>query len=66
MYQKFDREKLEATMAVFEDYECRYARARLNHPRRAPWKEPNREEIQKALCDVLRLDEKLIPEIRIC
>lgn len=66
MYQKFDREKLEATMAVFEDYECRYARARLNHPRRAPWKEPDREEIQKALRDVLRFDEKLIPEIRIC
>lgn len=66
MYQQFDRKKLETTMAVFEDYERRFAQARIHHPLRAPWKEPDRENIQKVLCDVLRFDRKLIPEIRIC
>ncbi|MBE6931544.1 MAG: hypothetical protein E7463_14840 [Ruminococcaceae bacterium] len=64
-YEQFDREKLAYTMDVFDDYERRFAQARLAHPKREPWKEADRAEIAAALRDVIRFDEAMIPEIHV-
>lgn len=64
-YEQFDREKLAYTMDIFDDYERRFAAARLAHPKREPWKEADRAEIAAVLRDVIRFDGERIPEIRI-
>ncbi len=58
-------EKLQLTNLVFEDYEQRFAKARVDQKFRELWKEKDREEVLKHVKDILRYDESLIPEIKV-
>lgn len=60
-----EREKIEKTIAVFDEYEKRFALARASKKLRRPWIAEDREEILQIVRDVLKFDEALIPEIRV-
>lgn len=48
---------------VFEDYERRFAQARLDKPMSRPWEPEQREKISAATKRMLRYDEALVPTI---
>lgn len=65
MYENFNRQRLQNTMDIFEEYENRFGKAKLSHPHRRPWEEKDREEIRKQVYKCLKFSESLIPEIKI-
>ena len=50
-------------MRVYEEYEKRFAKARLNKRLRYPWQIKCREEIREETKKMLAYDERLVPEI---
>ena len=58
-------EKIAKTLEVFDEYEKRFAQARLNKPLRKPWLEKDRQEILEIVKDVLKFDEGMIPQIKV-
>ena len=57
------REKWLHTMNVYDEYEKRFAQARLDRPFRMPVEESVRQTIIEEAKQVLKYDEKLIPQI---
>lgn len=60
-----NREKTARTLAVFDEYEKRFAAARLAHPLRQPWLKEDREDILNVVRDALQFEESMIPEIKV-
>ena len=58
-----DKRKWQRTMRVYEEYEKRFAKARLNKRLRYPWQIKCREEIREETKKMLAYDERLVPEI---
>ena len=58
-------EKIAKTLEVFDEYEKRFAQARLNKPLRKPWLKKDRQEILEIVKDVLKFDESMIPQIKV-
>jgi len=58
-----DKQKLFNTMRVYDDYEKRFAEARIKKPLRFPTDEKTRSEIREDVKKILAYDEKLVPEI---
>ncbi len=58
-------EKIAKTLEVFDEYEKRFAQARLDKKLRKPWLQEDREEILSVVKDVLKFDESMIPEIKV-
>ncbi len=58
-------EKLQKTNLIFEEYEQRFAKARVDQKFRELWTDADREEVLKHLKDILCYDESLVPEIKI-
>lgn len=56
-------EKWQKTMDVFDEYERRFAKARIEKELTKPWKPEQREQLIAATKRMLRYDEKLIPRI---
>lgn len=59
------QEQMANTLAVFDEYEKRFAQARLNKKLRKPWLEEDRQEILDTVKDVLKFDESMIPQIKV-
>lgn len=60
-----DLNKLTLTMKVFDEYEGRFNKKRFEHKPKYAFKEDDRNEIIKTVKEILKLDETLIPEIKI-
>ena len=58
-------EKNAKTLEVFDEYEKRFAQARLEKKLRKPWLPADREDILTTVKDVLKFDESMIPEIKV-
>ena len=58
-----DKQKLMNTMRVYDEYEKRFAEARIKKPMRFPTDEKTRSEIRDEVKKILAYDEKLVPEI---
>ena len=59
------QERIAQTREVFEEYEKRFAQARLDKKLRNPWLPEDREEIMATIRDVLKFEESMIPQIRV-
>lgn len=57
--------KFVTTNLIFEEYEKRFAKARLEHPFREMWTEKDRQDALNQVKAILRFNESLIPEIKI-
>ena len=57
-------DKLDFTMQVFDEYENRFSKKRLEHKNRKAWKKEDRVEIKETLKAVLKFNEGLIPKIK--
>lgn len=57
--------KITNTMDVFDEYEKRFAQARLQMKLRKPWLPKDRDEILETVKDVLQFDESMIPQIKV-
>ena len=60
-----EQEKVRKTMSVFEDYERRFAQAKVQRPLLRPWEHDEKELIIREVKDVLRFREALIPSIKV-
>lgn len=60
-----NQEKIARTLEVFDEYEKRFAQARLEKTLRRAWLSQDREEILDTVRDVLKFDESMLPEIRV-
>ncbi len=58
-------DKLRKTNLVFEDYEQRFAKARVEHKFREMWTDKDREDALSQVKSILNFDEKLIPQIKV-
>ena len=58
-------DKITRTLAVFDEYEKRFAQARLEKSLRSPWEKADRDEILATVKDVLKFEESMIPEIKV-
>lgn len=59
------QERIANTLSVFDEYEKRFAQARLDKNLRRPWLQEDRQEILDTVKDVLRFDETMIPQIKV-
>ena len=59
-----NKTKWNNTMLVYDEYEKRFAKARLNKNLRFPWEEQTREEIINEVKKMIAYDESLIPKIK--
>ncbi len=57
------KEKWLASTEVFDDYERRFAQARLDRPTTRPWLTEDRKAIKEATKRMLRYDEALMPTV---
>ena len=58
-----DKPKWNETMLVLDEYEKRFAEARLNKKLRSPWERGVREEIIEEVKKMISYDEALVPKI---
>ena len=58
-------DKLDFTMQVFDEYENRFSKKRLEHKNRKAWQEEDKAEIKETLKAVLKFDDNLIPKIKV-
>ena len=58
-------DKIAKTLEVFDEYEKRFAQARLDKKLRRPWLAADRDEILQTVKDVLKFEDAMIPEIRV-
>ncbi len=58
-------DKILKTFEIFDDYEKRFAAARLEKKLRSPWEQSDRDEILKNVKEILALDKIPIPEIKV-
>ena len=49
-------DKITRTLAVFDEYEKRFAQARLEKSLRSPWEKADRDEILATVKDVLKFE----------
>ena len=52
-------------LEVFDEYEKRFAKARVDKRLHRPWVDKEREEIYEIVKDVLKFDEEQVPEIKV-
>lgn len=65
MSKNYDDKKLIKTIEIFDEYERLFANARASYVRRDMCDEKVRKEVYDTVCDVIKFDEGLIPEIKI-
>lgn len=59
------KDKLEFTMDIFDEYERRFCEKKMSLPKRKMWQDDDRKHVLEAVKQVLKFDEKFIPEIKI-
>ena len=59
-----DKKSWQMTMDVYDDYELRFAKARLEKAPTKPWIPEDREKILSSVKGMLRYREELVPRIR--
>ena len=59
------RQKTEKTMRVFEEYERRFAQAKIDRPFYRPWLAEEKEKILQSVKEVVCFRDDLIPSIRL-